>query len=225
VTAVPEALVDAESFPQAAPVQPPPESVQPTPWFCASLPTVAVKFFVPPGACTLAEVGDTATEIAAALAMVIVAAADFDTSVTEVAVSVTVAGEGIVAGAVYVIAIPDGLVDAESVPHFEPVHPAPDKAHVTPSFCVSPATVAVNCAVAEMTTEVLVAFRLNATGEGDCGLELEGELAQPPSSQTSAARGVLARKKLRQGNLDMTRKPRRWTLQNRILVHSAHPGI
>lgn len=98
--AVPEALLDAESFPQATPVQPPPESVQLTPWFCGSLPTVAVKVFVPPGACTLAEVGDTPTEIATALAMVIVAAADFDTSVTEVAIRVTVAGDGIVAGAV-----------------------------------------------------------------------------------------------------------------------------
>jgi hypothetical protein len=66
--------------------------------------------------------------------MVIIAAADFDTSVTEVAVRVTVAGDGIVAGAVYVIAIPDGLAGAESVPHLEPVHPAPDKAHVTPLF-------------------------------------------------------------------------------------------
>jgi hypothetical protein len=132
VMAVPEALVDAESFPQAAPEQPLPESVQLTPLFCVSLPTVAVKFFVPPGVCTLAEAGDTPTEIAAALAMVIVAAADFDTSVTEVAVSVTVAGDGIVTGAVYVTAIPDGLVEAESVPHVEPVHPAPDKAHVTP---------------------------------------------------------------------------------------------
>jgi hypothetical protein len=98
--AVPEALLDAESFPQAAPVQPPPVSVQRTPWFCVSLPTVAVKFFVPPGAGTLAEVGDNRTEIAAALAMVIVAAADFDASLTEVAISVTVAGDGIVAGAV-----------------------------------------------------------------------------------------------------------------------------
>lgn len=123
------------------------------------------------------------------------------------------------------IAIPDGLVDAESAPHLEPVHPAPDKAHVTPLLCVSPATVAVNCAVAEITTEALVAFRLNATSEGDCGLELEGELAQPPSSQASAVSGVMARKKLRQENLDMTRKPQPWTLQNRILVHSAHPEI
>jgi hypothetical protein len=85
--------------------------------------------------------------------------------------------------------------------------------------------VAVNCAVAEVTTEALVAFRRNATGEGNCGFELEGELAQPPSSQASVASGVTARKKLRQENLDMTRKPQRWTLQNRILVHSAHPGI
>jgi hypothetical protein len=191
VMAVPEALLDAESFPQAAPEQLPPESVQLTPLFCASLLTVAVKFFVPPGACTLAAVGDTPTEIAAALATVIVATTDFDTSATEVAVSVTVAGDGIVAGAVYVIAIPEGLVDAESVPHLVPVHPAPDNAHVTPLFCVSFATVAVNCAVAEVTTEALLAFRLNATGVGDCGLELEGELAQPASSKPRAQRGVM----------------------------------
>jgi hypothetical protein len=139
---------------------------------------------------------------------VIVAEAVFEVSATAAAVSVTVAGEGIVAGAVYVIAIPDGLVGAESVPHAVPVHPAPDKAHVTPLFCVSFATVAVNCAVAEVTTEALVAFRLNATGVGDCGVELDGELAQPVSSTASAASGVMTRKNLQQEDLDMSRKPR-----------------
>jgi hypothetical protein len=94
------------------------------------------------------------------------------------------------------MAIPDGLVDAESVPHIEPMHPAPDKAQVTPLFCASFVTVAVNCAVAEVTTEALVAFKRKATGEGDCGLELEVELAQPASIQASAASGVIARKKL-----------------------------
>ena len=167
-----------------------------------------MKFFVPPGAATLAEVGDTPTEIVAAPAMVIMAAADFDTSVTEVAVSVTVEGDGMVAGAVYVIAIPDGLAGAESRPHPEPVQPAPDKVHVTPLFCISFATVAVNCAVAEVCTAALVAFRRKATGEGDCGSELEGELAQPPSSKASAASDVMARKELRQGTLDMSGKPR-----------------
>lgn len=224
VMAVPEALLNAESFPQAAPVQPP-ESVQLTPLFCASLLTVAVKLFVPPGDCTLAEVGDTPTEIAAGLAMVIAAAADFDTSVMEVAVSVTTAGEGITVGAVYAMGMPDGLVDAESVPHLEPVHPAPDKAHVTPLFCVSFATVAVNCAVAEVATAALLAFRFNATGEGDCGVESDGELAQPDSSKAIAENGAMTVQKVRQENLDMSLKPRRWTPQNRILVHLAHPRI
>ena len=89
-----------ESIPQVALLQPEPESVQVTPLFCASFCSVAVKPCVPIPACTLGVVGLTLTMIARGAVMVMVAEELLVLSVTEVAVSVTVAGEGTVAGAV-----------------------------------------------------------------------------------------------------------------------------
>jgi hypothetical protein len=65
-------------------------------------------------------------------------------SVIEVAVNVTVAGAGAVAGAVYVIPVPDALPVAEIVPQFAPVQPAPDKLQLTPLLAGSFFTVGVN---------------------------------------------------------------------------------
>ena len=88
------------SAPQVAPEHPAPERDQVTPLFCESFCTVAVKLAVV-DTCTESEVGLTETEIGGAAAvMVIVAAADFVPFATEVAVSVTVAGDGTAAGAV-----------------------------------------------------------------------------------------------------------------------------
>ena len=85
------------SVPHVLPEQPLPVSVHVTPLFALSFFTIAVKFCVEPVE-TLAVEGDTATLIAAP-AMVIVAEDDLVVSETEVAVRVTVAGEGAVAGA------------------------------------------------------------------------------------------------------------------------------
>src|SRR5271163_3938818 len=98
--ATPDALVDEDSVPQALPVQPAPESFQLTPLFCASFCSVAVKFCVPMLACTLLVVGETATTMACATLSVMAADADLVASVTDVAVSETVAGAGTPAGAV-----------------------------------------------------------------------------------------------------------------------------
>jgi hypothetical protein len=97
--------------------------------FCESFCRVAVKFCVPPPARTLAVAGDTVTTMAGAAATVIMAAADFVPSATEVAVRVTVAGLGTLDGAVYVMAPPEV---GESVPHALPLQLVPDKLHVTP---------------------------------------------------------------------------------------------
>ena len=86
------------SVPQAVPEQPLPVSVHVTPLLAESLLTVAVKFCVEP-VVTFAVEGDTATLIATP-ATVIVAEDDFVLSVTEVAVRVTVAGDGTELGAV-----------------------------------------------------------------------------------------------------------------------------
>jgi hypothetical protein len=74
---------------------------------------------------------------------VIVAEADFVPSATEVAVTVTVAGVGTAAGAVYVTPTPDALEVVESVPHVAPLQPVPETFQVTPLLCESFATVAV----------------------------------------------------------------------------------
>jgi hypothetical protein len=65
---------------------------------------------------------------------VIAAATDFMVSVTEVAVSVTVAGVGTLAGAVYVTAAPEALVAGATVPHAAPLQPVPDTVQFTPLF-------------------------------------------------------------------------------------------
>lgn len=97
---MPEALLELESVPQVVPVQPAPVSVQVTPLFCESLVTVAVKGCVPLGDCTLEAFGETETVIAGGAVTVIAAPEDFVPSATEVAVSVTSAGEGMLDGAV-----------------------------------------------------------------------------------------------------------------------------
>ena len=97
MTGAPDPLEVAESVPQAAPLQPAPESDQTTPLFWPSLVTVAVNVCVRPTSREEA-VGETVTEMVDVT--VIVAAADLVLSVTEVAVSVTMVGEGRAAGAV-----------------------------------------------------------------------------------------------------------------------------
>jgi hypothetical protein len=116
------------SVPQEVPLQPAPERDQLTPLFCESFWTVAVKFCVPP-LTTLAVVGETATEIVAAVVKLIVATAFFVVSRLDVAVSVTLAGLGSEAGAVYVTEV---VVTLLSVPQVAPLHAVPESAQVTP---------------------------------------------------------------------------------------------
>jgi len=92
-------------------------------------------------------VGATVTPIAGGAVTVIVAPAVLVVSVTDVAVSVTVAGVGTLAGAVYVIVAPDVLVVADKVPHVTALHPVPESAQVTPLFCESFETIAVKFCV------------------------------------------------------------------------------
>jgi hypothetical protein len=147
---VPEALEVAEMLPQAVPEQPAPVKVQVTPWVLFV--TVAVMVCVPL-ATTFAVVGDTVTPTTGAAVTVIVELALLVGSVTEVAVSVTVAGLGTLAGAVYVMATPEALELAESPPQVAPEHPEPERAHVTPWVLFT--TVAVNCCVPLTATEAV----------------------------------------------------------------------
>jgi len=78
-----------------------------------------------------------------------------DGSAALVAMTVTVSGEGIVAGAVY---SPVPL----TVPQAAALHPAPCTLHVTAVFDV-PTTEAFNCCVAPTTTEVLAGVTVTTT--------------------------------------------------------------
>jgi hypothetical protein len=81
---------------------------------------------------------------AAAAVMVTVAVALLVLSATEVAVKVTVFGEGAIAGAEYVT---DVAVTCDSVPHVEPLQPAPARLQVTPLLWESLVSVAVKFCV------------------------------------------------------------------------------
>jgi hypothetical protein len=100
VIGVPEALAFADISPHNPSLHSELSSFQVTPLFAGSLVTVAVNACISPTG-TFAVLGFTVTVIgAAAVVTVIVAVPDFVPSVTEVAVSVTVAGVGALAGAV-----------------------------------------------------------------------------------------------------------------------------
>jgi hypothetical protein len=92
---------------------------------------------------------------------VTVADADFVPSVTDVAVSVTVAGLGTFAGALYVIAVPGALVVADNVPH--PFAVAQDTAQVTPFAALSLLTVAVKLCAALVATDAVGGDTATAT--------------------------------------------------------------
>ena len=95
---------------------------------------------------------------------VIVAVPAFVVSATEVAVSVTVAGDGTLTGAVYVTAAPDALVVGATVPHIAPLQPVPDTVQLTPLFSGSFPTVAVNVVVALTITLTAVCDKLTVIG-------------------------------------------------------------
>jgi hypothetical protein len=66
-----------------------------------------------------------------------VATAFFVGAAIEVAVKVTVAGFGTVAGAEYVMGTPEALVVAERVPQALPVQPLPASVQLTPRWVQS----------------------------------------------------------------------------------------
>jgi hypothetical protein len=108
--------------------------------------------------------------------IVIVVAADFVVSATEVPVNVTVAGFGTAAGAEYVIATPEALEAADSVPHVAPLQPEPDRVQVTPLFEGSFATVAVSDWVAPTWTLAAARDMVTAIAAGG----VEPPLVPPP---------------------------------------------
>jgi len=94
-----------------------------------------------------------ATIVPGAGSIVIVAAADFVKSATDVAVTVTSAGSRRLAGAVYVMGAPDLLKIAESLPQERPPQPAPPSLQITPLVPSLFATVAVTVSIWPNSTE------------------------------------------------------------------------
>jgi hypothetical protein len=193
VTLAPDKLVAGETVPQVLAVQAAPDSAQLTPLFWLSFVTVALKVVVPLTR-TVAVVWERVTAIgeAGAAVIVIVAVADFVPSATEVALSVTFAGLGTTAGAVYVTPAPEALEFAERVPHVPPLHPEPASVQFTPLAALSLATVAVNVAVCPACTEGVAGEIATEIGVGAGALgAATGVLAEPPPHP--AMRSIAAR--------------------------------
>ena len=138
--------------PHAAPVHPIPVNENVTAVLVDPVTTVA-NCSVPP-VDTVALVGLMAI-VTGGAAIVTVAVEDLPGSATLVAVTVTVAGEGTVAGAVY---NPVALM----VPQAAPVQPAPETEKLT-EVLVAPVTVGVNCCVPPVRTEAVDGLSVMAT--------------------------------------------------------------
>ena len=128
--------------PQATPAQLGPERLQVTAWLAASGMTAAVNCCVALDS-IVGAVGKTDTPVGAGIT-VIAAGAELVPLAAEVAVSVTIAGLGTFGGAVYVVASPLKVLVGETMPQAAPEQPDPVTVQVTPLFCGSPCTVAVN---------------------------------------------------------------------------------
>ena len=117
---------------------------QVTPASALSLATVAVKAVLVVAAREAGGLLRVTVIGALGAEMVMVAEADFVESVTEVAVTATVAGLGAEAGAVYLVAVPLAVEAAEKLPHCE-LPQVTD--HLTPAFALSLLTTAVRLMV------------------------------------------------------------------------------
>ena len=118
--------------------------------------------------------------------------ADFVASAMEVAVTVTVAGEGTVIGAVYVTGPADALDAGDTLPQAAPEHPAPLTVQLTPLLAESFATVAVSVCVCPACTIADAGVTLTAIAEGG------GAGVPPPLCEAVPAqpdRNTIARKK------------------------------
>jgi hypothetical protein len=142
----------------------PVDAVHVTPDVPTSLATVALRFKACPSV-SPPRFGVTVTLIwpVTTAVIVIVVAAVFVGSVTEVAVNVTVGVAGMLAGAMYVTAAPEALDVGVTVPHAAPVQTAPASDQVTPLPAASFATVAVNACVAPTWTLAVVSKSVTLT--------------------------------------------------------------
>ena len=142
---------------------------QVTPALALSFATVAVKAAAAEAAREAGGLLSVTVMGALGVEIVMAAEADCVESAMEVAVTVTVAGLGAVAGAVYLVATPLAVEAAERLPHCE----LPQlTAHLTPAFALSLLTTAVRLMVEPASVD-----------DGGCGLkatERAGGLGEEP---------------------------------------------
>jgi hypothetical protein len=111
-----------------------------------------------------------------AMTVMTTAGEDFEGSAIEFAIRLTAAEEGICEGAVYVMAAPEALVEADSVPQALAVQLGPERAQETPLFWLSLATVAVNCPVCASNSEEVAGVTLTEMACGGGSATVGGSL-------------------------------------------------
>ena len=181
MVAAPDALMVADSVPQAVPVHPAPDSVHVTPLFCASFCTVAVTFCVLPG-CRETVVGDNVTEMAGVVEVIVTCATSKTAGLaTATAATVTVAGDGTAAGAVYIPV-------ASMVPCLASPPATPSTCQVT-AVLEALETTTVNICVVEILIEAVGGSTETVTlwACGFCGLDCTVPQPQAASVTTKIA--------------------------------------
>lgn len=176
------------TVPQDEPLQPAPCTLQVTAVF--EVPTTDASNFSVAPATTEVLLGVTVTTTEGI--MVTTADADLLASAMLVATTLTLAGEGGTAGALYTAE----FELLESVPQEDPLQPAPVKLHATPVFDV-PVTVAVNEFSPAVGTEALVGLMLIATAVASATVmfaeaDLVGSATLVTVTRSVAGEGMLA---------------------------------
>jgi|GEM_PF-6120891 len=202
--------------------------VQATPLFCGSSLTVGVNcIWVSAATLVGSGFGDVmATEITP---IVNVTAANWVGSVTEVAVTVTEFGCGRVGRCGVSCGLAAGVVVGETVPQglFAPAHEGPVMVQVTPRFCGSFVTVAVNCTWALNCTPFVVdGFELTLTviaARALPPLPMHPE-ANPPASRETTSDSFLIKHPLSRTVPRRQRDPLRQKLRPGCRRRSTYTG-
>ena len=129
-----------------------------------------------------------------------------EASATDAAVTVTVPAAVARAADVYVTAAPEALVVGEIEPHATPVQFVPDSDHVTPRFCASFETLAVNVCVTAPVARFAVPGVTDTLGGVDAVSEIAAVADFVPSS-TEVAVSVIVPVGIAPGAVYMTATP------------------
>src|SRR6201996_727372 len=148
---------------------------------------------MPKPASTATPVLDTVGFVtgAAGAANVMVAVPPTEASATDAAVTVTLPAAVPRAADVYVTAAPEALVVGEIDPHSAPVQFVPDTDHVTPRFCASFVTFAVNVCVTAPVARFAVPGVTDTLGGVDAVSEIDAAADFVPSEREVAVSVII----------------------------------